>query len=46
MPAEGEKWTNSMLFLKEDPQDLLLETGLVLKPSDRACVRNKKDDGC
>lgn len=37
MPVEGEKWAD----LKGDPQALLVETGFVLKPSNRACVRNK-----
>ena len=46
VPVEGEKWVDSSPFLKEDPQYLLVKTGLVLKPSNRTCMRNKNSDGC
>lgn len=46
VPTEGKKWADSRPVLKEEQQDLLVETGLVLKPSGRACVRNEREDGC
>lgn len=44
VPVEGEKWAASRPVLKEEPQDLLVKTGLVLKASGRARVRNNRID--
>lgn len=41
---EGEMWADSRPVFKEEPQDLLVKTGLVLESSGRVCVRNRRID--